>query len=184
MKKLILLFAISLSLNGLAQLYKDKSGSSVISFNSKAPMEDIEAVNKGKSDVFLKLPNGEIQMVIDMAGFKFKNGLMEEHFNENYVETEKYPKAIFKGKISEVIDFTKDGEYAVTVKGKMEIHGTSKDETIIGTLTKTGNEIKLASKFKIKVEDYNIKVPSMYVKNIAEEVDVTFNSVLEPYQKK
>jgi polyisoprenoid-binding protein YceI len=109
---------------------------------------------------------------------------MEEHFNENYVETEKFPNAVFKGKINETIDYSKDGEYPVSVTGKMQIHGETKDVTINGTLQKTGNEIKIDSKFKIKVADYKIKVPSMYVSNIAEEVDVTFSSVLEPYQKK
>jgi hypothetical protein len=184
MKKLISLFIVSLSLGSQAQIFKDKSGSSSISFHSKAPMEDIEALNKGKSDVFLKLPSGEIQMVVSMLGFKFKNGLMEEHFNENYVETEKFPNAVFKGKINEAIDYSKDGEYPVSVTGKMQIHGETKDVTINGTLQRKGNEIKVDSKFKIKVADYKIKVPSMYVSNIAEEVDVTFSSVLEPYQKK
>jgi hypothetical protein len=184
MKKLISLFIISLSLCSQAQLFKDKKDSSLISFHSKAPMEDIEALNKGESNVFLKLPTGEIQMSINMYGFKFKNALMEEHFNENYVETEKFPNAGFKGKINEAIDYSIDGEYPVSVTGKMQIHGETKDVTINGTLQKTGNRIKLKSKFKIKVADYKIKVPSMYVSNIAEEVDVTFSSVLEPYQKK
>lgn len=184
MKKLILLFVVIFSLSGYAQIYTAKSGQTSINFFSKAPMEDIEATNKGNTVVVLKASTGDIQMSISMLGFKFKNGLMEEHFNENYVETEKFPNAVFKGKINEVIDYTKDGDYTVTVTGKMEIHGVSKDVTITGSLQKKANEIKLASKFKIKVADYNIKVPSMYVSNIAEEVDVTFSSVLEPYQKK
>jgi hypothetical protein len=120
---------------------------------------------------------------------------MEEHFNENYMETEKkvevngqatYPNrnAEFKGKISEQIDYNTDGEHKVTIPGKMTIHGVTRDVTLNGTLAKKGAEITVNSKFKIKVADYNIKVPSMYVKNIAEEVDVTVNSVMVPYQKK
>jgi polyisoprenoid-binding protein YceI len=66
----------------------------------------------------------------------------------------------------------------------MEIHGVVKDVTIDGTLTVKGTELALSSKFKVKVADYNIKVPSLYVKNIAEVVDVTLNSILEPFQKK
>ncbi len=109
---------------------------------------------------------------------------MEEHFNENYMETEKYPKAVFKGRINETIDHTKDGENKVSVTGKLEIHGVTKEVTLNGTLTKEGNEFKIHCKTRIKVTDYNIKVPSMYVKNIAEEVDVTFITTLEPFQKK
>ena len=108
---------------------------------------------------------------------------MEEHFNENYLETEKFPKAGFKGKINEPVDLTKDGETKVTVTGKMEVHGVTKDETYPGTITKNGNEIIIKTKFKIKLVDYGIKVPSLYVKNIAEIVDVDVVSTLEVYKK-
>lgn len=184
MKKAICLFIILSTYIGQAQLYSAKSGLTMVSFFSKASLEDIEATNKGNTAVFLKTTTGDVQMSISMLSFKFKNALMEEHFNENYVESEKFPNCIFKGKINETIDYSKDGEYPVTVTGKMELHGVTNDVTIAGTLLKTGNELKLNSKFKIKVADYKIKVPSMYVSNIAEEVEVTFSSVLEPYQKK
>jgi polyisoprenoid-binding protein YceI len=140
-------------------------------------------VNKSAS-IVLKSSTNEIQISLSIQNFKFKNALMEEHFNENYMESEKYPKAIFRGKINEPVDYTKDGETKVTITGKMELHGVSRDVTMDGLITKTGNDLKLNSKFKMKVADYNIQVPSMYVKNIAEEVDVTFLTVLEPYQKK
>lgn len=182
MKKITLLLTILLSLNIHAQIYTAKSGGTSISFFSEAPLENIEATNKSAS-IVLKTSTNDLQMSISIQNFKFKNALMEEHFNENYLESSKYPKCVFKGKINEPIDYEKDGEYKVTVTGKMEMHGVTKDVTIDGTLTKTGTEIKLYSKFKIRVADYNIKVPSMYVKNIAEVVDVTFNSVLEPYKK-
>ena len=109
---------------------------------------------------------------------------MEEHFNENYMESQKFPNAVFKGKITEKVDFTKDGETKVNVAGKLEIHGVTKEVTLPGTVTVKGNEIKVYAKFPIKVAEYDIKVPSLYVKNIAEVVDVTVNSVLEPFQKK
>lgn len=183
MKKVIILFAASLSFTSQAQIYTAKTGSTAISFYSKAPLEDIEALNKGAS-IVLKASTNEIQMSISIQNFKFKNALMEEHFNENYMETEKYPKCIFKGKINETVDYSKEGEINLTVTGTMEMHGVTKDVTINGVLQKVGTELKLSSKFKVKVADYKIKVPSMYVSNIAEEVDVTFATVLEPYQKK
>ncbi|HRH10062.1 MAG TPA: YceI family protein [Bacteroidia bacterium] len=184
MKRLIYFSLIMLLVfNSNAQIFKAKDGGTEISFFSSSPLEDITAVNKG-AVVVLNTVSGEIQLRISIQNFKFKNSLMEEHFNENYMESQKFPNSIFKGKINEKVDYTKDGENKVTVTGKMEIHGVVKDVTIDGTLTVKGTELALSSKFKVKVADYNIKVPSLYVKNIAEVVDVTLNSILEPFQKK
>lgn len=166
-----------------AQLYKNKADGGVISFFSKAPLEDIEAINK-KVTVVMKTTTSDLQFGVTMLNFKFSKPLMEEHFNENYVESEKYPTCTFKGKIAETIDYSKDGEYRVTAKGTMTLHGVSKEVEIPGTLTVKGGNILLNAKFKLKVADYNIKVPSMYVQNIAEEVDITVNATLEPFEKK
>jgi polyisoprenoid-binding protein YceI len=183
MKRLIAVFIFFCSLNHSAQIYKAKEGGTQVTFYSKAPLEDIEALNKG-AIVVMNSSNNDIQIRITIQNFKFKNALMEEHFNENYMESQKYPTAGFKGKINEKIDYSVDGEHKVTVTGKMEIHGVTRDETYSGILTKKGNEITVNCKLKIKVADYNIKVPSLYVKNIAEVVDVEISSILEPYQKK
>lgn len=183
MKHTLLVLALFLGFYVNAQIYTAKAGATTISFFSEAPLENIEAVNKSAT-IVLKTSDNELQMSISIQNFKFKNALMEEHFNENYMETTKYPKAIFRGKINEKVDYTKEGDQKVSVTGKMEIHGVTRDVTIEGVLNKTGNDIKLNTKFKIKVADYNIKVPSMYVQNIAEVVDVTFATTLEPFQKK
>ncbi len=195
MKKVIVFALLLLSVGTVSsQIYTAKKGTTNIGFFSSASMEDIEAVNKDAS-IVLKASTGDFQIRIPIQNFKFKNALMEEHFNENYLETEKkvevngvatYPNRYceFKGKINEKMDYAKDGETKVTVTGKLDLHGVTKDVTLSGTITKEGNEYKLYCKFKIKVADYNIKVPSMYVKNIAEEVEVTFVTTLEPYQKK
>ena len=194
MKNLLLVFAFLFSIGSPAQIYMAKSGATSINFFSSAPLENIEALNKG-AIIVLKASSGEIQVRVTMRNFKFKNALMEEHFNENYMETDKkvdvdgaatYPNKYgeFKGKINETIDYTTDGETKVTLTGKMSIHGVTNDITIEGTVSKKGPDLVISSKFPIKVADYNIKVPSMYVKNIAEVVDVTINSTLEPYVKK
>lgn len=184
MKKIIVLAFILLVRNtGSAQIFMAKDGTTKISFFSSAPLENIEALNKG-AIIIMNTTSNEIQIRVSIQNFKFKNSLMEEHFNENYLESSKYPNCVFKGKINESIDHSKDGENKVTVTGKMELHGVTKDVTLDGVLTKAGTEYKIASKFKIKVADYNIEVPSMYVKNIAETVDVTVNSTLEPFKKK
>jgi polyisoprenoid-binding protein YceI len=184
MQKIIILIATIFMVNlASAQIYKAKDGGTEISFFSSSPLEDITAVNKG-AVVVLNTATQDIQFRVTIQNFKFKNGLMEEHFNENYMESQKFPNATFKGRINEKIDFTKDGENKVTVTGKLEIHGVTKEVTNEGTLTKKGNEIIVNCKFKVRVVDYNIKVPSLYVKNIAEVVDITVNSILEPFQKK
>jgi hypothetical protein len=195
MKPLVFLLGLlAFSTTTFSQIYTAKSGSTSITFFSKSPLEDIEATNKGATVVF-KASTNDVQVRITIQNFKFKNSLMEEHFNENYMETEKkvevngaptYPNryAEFKGKINEKVDYTADGETKVTVSGKLIMHNVSNDVTLNGTVTKSGSDIKLSCVFKVKVKDYNIEVPSMYVKNIAEEIEITFNSVLEPYQKK
>lgn len=177
------LFVMILTINASAQLYKGKGDASTISFFSKSPLEDIEAVNK-KVTVVMKTTTNDIQFAVPMISFKFPKPLMEEHFNENYVESNKFPTCTFKGKINETIDYAKDGEHKVTVKGTLDLHGVTKEIEASGTLTIKGNEILVSSAFKIKVADYNIKVPSLYVQNIAEVVDVKVNATLEPFVKK
>ena len=183
MKKVILSLLIVLGFTASAQMFKNKKEGSSIHFLSKSPIEDIEAVNKNPIAVY-KTETGDIQFAVVMTQFKFKSALMEEHFNENYVESEKYPQAIFKGKVNETIDLTKDAENKVTVKGSMALHGVTKDILAEGIISKKGEEIIIHSVIKIKVADYNIKVPSLYVQNIAEELDVTIHAVMEPFVKK
>lgn len=166
-----------------AQLYTGRSEASTISFFSKSPLEDIYAINK-KTTIVLKTTTNDIQFGVPMISFKFRKSLMEEHFNENYAESAKYPICTFKGKINEQIDYTKDGEYKVSAKGTLNLHGVTKELESPGTLTIKGNEIVITTTFKIKVADYNIKVPSLYVRNIAEVVDVTVNAILVPFEKK
>jgi hypothetical protein len=182
-KSILLVFVFCLFTKLEAQIYKAKDGTTAITFFSSSPLEDITASNKG-AIIVLNTGTGDVQIRVSIINFKFKNALMEEHFNENYMETEKYPNAVFKGKINEKIDWSKDGETKVSVTGKMEMHGVTRDETYEGTVTKKGNDIQINTKFKVKLVDYNIKVPSLYVKNIAEIVDVDVNSTLEPFQKK
>ena len=184
MKIRLLLPALFLAMQTLpAQIYTAKEGSTLITFFSSAPLENIEAQNKGAVIIY-KATTNDIQIRVSIQNFKFKNGLMEDHFNENYMEITKYPNAEFRGKINETFDQTADGENKVTITGTMDMHGVKKEVTLNGTITKVGSEFKIQSKFPVRVADYNIKVPSMYVKNIAEEVEVTINSTLAPFQKK
>ena len=107
-----------------------------------------------------------------MKSFKFEKALMQEHFNENYVESDKYPKAVFQGKF---LNFNLDdsSEQNVTATGKLTIHGVTKEITATGTFKISTNQIAARSKFVIRLEDYKVKIPQILWNNIAEEVEVT-----------
>ena len=107
--------------------------------------------------------------------FVFKNPMMQEHFNEDYMESAKFPKASFKGKVIGEYDVKTDGEYDVSVKGQLTIHGVSKDREIKGKIIVKGGKISVNAKFAVKVADHGIKIPSIQIKNIAEVVEVSIN---------
>ena len=181
MKKILLSAAsILLFANLSAQIYIAKT--CTISFFSKTPVEDIAGVNSSTKPL-LNSGTGDIQMKIAMTGFIFEKPLMQEHFNENYVESEKFPVAIFKGKINEKVDYTKDGEYKVTVTGKLNLHGVEKDRTIDGVVTIKGGVISLSSSFKIKFADHNVVIPGLYSGIIPEDTDVKLEATMEPFKK-
>ena len=181
MKKIFLiLIGIALSTSIYSQIYMAKNCE--ISFFSHSPIMDIKAVNKAAKPL-LNTTTGDVQIKITMTSFEFEKPLMQEHFNEEYVESEKFPYAIFKGKINEKVDFTKDGDTKVTVTGKFTIHGVEKERTIEGIVSIEGKEIIISTKFNIHVADYDIKVPSLYVTTIAEDVEVKLNATLDPFNK-
>ena len=108
---------------------------------------------------------------------------MQEHYNENYVESEKFPYATFKGKIKETIDYTKDGTHNVTMEGALDMHGVELPRTITGTVTIKGGSIAMDAKFDVKVADHKIKVPSLYSEKIAESIKVSFNTEMIVFKK-
>ncbi|GAB4454670.1 MAG: hypothetical protein OHK0036_18280 [Bacteroidia bacterium] len=164
-------------------LYIAKDKSTLITFYSDAPLEKIEGKNTSASPVF-NASTGEFQIRVPMQTFQFKNDLMKEHFNENYVESDKYPYCIFKGKLDTLKNFEEGKDVPVTMTGKMELHGVTKEIKVKGNIKKINNELIFNSVFFLKPADYNIKIPTMLTEKIAEEVKVTFNSTLIPYQKK
>jgi len=172
MKRITTLFAgICLTLSGFAQdIYSCKN--TTLSFFSATPMEDIDAItSKGVSAINVK--TGAVYFKVAVNTFKFKKSLMEEHFNENYLESDKYPTAEFKGKITDNIDLHKDGTYNVTVEGTLNMHGVDKVYREKATITVLGGKPTAESKFNVRLVDHKIKVPTLVVKNIAETVEVT-----------
>lgn len=146
-----------------------------LSFFSATPMEDIDATtSKGVSAINLK--TGAVYFKVAVNTFKFKKPLMEEHFNENYMESDKYPTAEFKGKIIDNIDLHKDGTYNVTVEGTLSMHGVDKVYREKATLTVQAGKPAATAKFNVKLADHHIKIPTLVVKNIAEVVEVTIKA--------
>jgi hypothetical protein len=181
MKKLILtISAFSLIAFGNIKaqtLYKATNVE--VSFFSKTPMEDIN----GKSITATDLINPEkkdLAFVIQNVSFQFPNKLMQEHFNEKYMESEKYPASSFRGNVQEDINLKIAGIYKVTVKGKLNIHGVAQDRTIAGTIVVNEGSITLESDFKVKNADHKIKIPSLVVTKIAEELDIKVVATLLP----
>ena len=182
MKKIMILaIALSTTLMASAQLYT--STSSDVSFDSKTPMEDIYAQTK-KAKAAVNLKTKKVLIKIKMISFKFEKPLMEEHFNEKYVETEKFPDAKFNGVILGNDTLTKNGTYAVKVKGTLEIHGVKQERTLDGTLTVADGVVDLKTDFSVALKDHKIKVPKVVVKNIAEVVNIKAHFVCAPHKKK
>jgi hypothetical protein len=154
-----------------------------INFFSSTPMEDIKAANN-ESVSFIK-SNGIINFGVIIKSFKFENGLMQEHFNENYMESEKYPKAVFEGKINniETVDFKTDGTYPLEISGKMTIHGVSQEIITKGVLTIKSGKILAAGFLQLKPEDYGIIIPALVKDNIAKVIDVNIAAEYAPYVK-
>lgn len=145
----------------------------VISFFSSTPVEDIEAVNNQVSSI-LNTENGEIAAVLLMKAFNFEKALMQEHFNEKYVESDKFPKAIFKGQLSdfETLQLSEDSKQ-VRIVGELTIHGVTNSIEVNGTISQKGSSIELFTEFEVAVADYDIKIPGAVRDNIADTIKVT-----------
>jgi len=182
MKKnlLTLLCFLTLALFTHAQdRFFTKSGK--IEFFSKAPLEDISAKNK-TAQVVLDAKSGALQFSVLMKGFEFDKALMQEHFNDDYVESDKFPKADFKGTITNnsEINYTKKGAYTVKVKGKLTLHGITKDVETTGTIKVDEDGLKTASTFNIKLSDYKISIPSIVKDKVSNNVKIVVDCKLDP----
>lgn len=172
MKYLIAIICVCQAWSANAQLFTTQSGE--ISFFSKTPMEDIDAVNKQVGSI-INSANNEVAVQMRVTNFIFPNKLMQEHFNENYLETDKYPSATFKGKIKESIDLKVPGTYAVTAAGTATIHGVSRPVELKGTLVSTGKTLALTCQFDIHLDEYKIDIPKIVFAKIAEVIKVKGN---------
>jgi len=183
MRKLLFLFLFlaALFLANTAAAQKFFTRDAKVKFNSDTPMEKIEAVNKSAS-CLLDTQSGKMAWKVLMKGFQFEKALMQEHFNENYVESSQYPNATFEGEIVNLkdINFSQDGKYNAITKGKMTIHGVTKDVEMPGVIKVSGGTVTLNSNFTLVCADYDIKIPAVVRDNIAKEIKVMVEGVLKP----
>ncbi|GAA5020350.1 hypothetical protein GCM10011506_05050 [Marivirga lumbricoides] len=155
----------------------------VAEFFSEAPLENIEARNE-KVQSIIDLSKGDVVISIPINGFVFEKSLMQEHFNENYMESEKFPKAEFQGIFTSAtpIKASRNGTYEVEVKGNLTIHGVSKPLTTKGIIKVDKNTLIATTTFFVKVADHKIEIPRIAFKNIAEEVKVTVEMKYLPFK--
>ena len=180
MKKV--LFTVIFMMTGtmviFAQKYMTRTGK--VSFDASVPAApEVKAINNEMANI-LDAKTGEIVFQVPIKSFKFERALMQEHFNENYMESDKYPKSEFKGNIVNLneINFTKDGTYTAKVTGKLMIHGVTKEISVQGTATVAGNKVLLKAKFSVKVKDYDITIPSLVTDKLGREATITLESDL------
>lgn len=179
MKKVIIIICLlPWMLTGNAQKLISKN--SHIWFNATTPLENIEAHNHQAVSI-LDPAAGTIAFNVLVKGFEFKVALMQEHFNENYLESDKYPKASFNGKINNnsEIDYKKDGTYPAEVSGDLTIHNVTRQVTTRGTIEVKNGVATAKAQFIVKPADYNISIPSVVENKIAKEVSVFVEA---PYQ--
>lgn len=145
--------------------------SAKINLYSSAPIEDIEANSNNGVSVY-NAATGELDFSVPIRSFHFPKTLMEEHFNENYMESDKFTKASFKGKIQEHPDLSKDGTYPVTATGDLQVHGVTQMRTISGNLKVSSGVVTITSEFMVKCADHHIDIPQIVFHHIAESIRI------------
>ena len=171
---LILLFSVSKAQN---RFYTKNAK---VNFFSETPLEDIDAKNKS-SVAILDTKTGTLQFSLLIKGFEFKNEEMQEHFNEDYMESDKFPKAEFKGQVlnNASVNYLKAGTYNVQVKGLLTMHGVTKEVQTNGTIKVDNDGIKANSTFNIAIADYGIKISKLVRDKIAKNIKVTVDAKLD-----
>lgn len=149
-----------------------------LTFFSDGAIEDIRAVNTRVTSIF-DAGRGDIAMLLRIKDFQFDKKLMQVHFNEKFLESEKYPKSTFIGQVSG-FDPQKNGVQRVTATGKLLIHGVTREVQVPGTLELRDKALHLKTKFKIKLADYDIAIPQIVWQNIAEEVELDLDIKFSP----
>lgn len=145
-----------------------------VAFEASVPsFEEVKAINENVTCI-LNTKTGEIASLALIKGFKFKVALMEEHFNENYMDSNRYPKATFKGIITDFkIEDLTDSAKEYSLNGKLEIHGKTKDITTIAKIKKTENGIEIETNFSVNASDFDIQIPTVVKNKVSNKINIS-----------
>lgn len=185
MKKTAILYCLLLATTFTIKaqsVYFTKNG--LISFYSQTPLENIEAKNNDVASKF-NTQSGDLEIQLLIKGFQFKKAAMQEHFNEkDYMDSDNFPKSIYKGKITDIskVDFKKNGTYPVSTEGDLTLHGVTNKIKTTGTMVVNGESVTINAAFTIKLEDYKVKVPAIVSKKVAETVTIKIDCIYQLYK--
>jgi len=171
---LLILLSVLLSTQESFAQKKYSTQTASINFRSEAELELIKAVSNDVRGIIDPATN-QFAFTINVSTFKgFNSELQREHFNEKYMESEKFPKCSFSGKLIEQIDFTKNGTHEIRAKSDLDIHGIKQMRIIRGKLTINNGTLRVESQFLIPLSDHNISIPTIVSQKIATEIQVDF----------
>lgn len=152
-----------------------------INLYSSAPIEDIKAVSTAGASIY-NAASDELAFSVAIRSFQFDKSLMQEHFNSDYMESDKFPRATFKGKLQEHIDVTKDGTYPIKVSGALSVHGITQNRTVPGTISVKNGVISMTSEFIVKCADHHIDIPQIVFHHIAESIQINVSATYNSYK--
>lgn len=180
MKRIVYFWVALFAVTTLQAQSKKVTKTGEITFEASVPaFEEVKAKSRNATFV-LNTDNGEIASLVLVKSFRFKIALMEEHFNENYIESDRYPKATFKGKIDDFkVGSLTEAAKEYTIRGKLEVHGKTKDVVIPAKIKKTGDDIAIHADFNVTVDDFAIAIPSVVSKKVSKNVAVSFDCLLK-----
>jgi len=182
MNRIILCLVLGLIFSGAGAQNRFFTKDAKINFNSSTPLEDIVA-ETNQATTIIDTDKNEVVFSVLTTSFKFRRALMEEHFNENYMESAKFPKAKFSGKIINPIDWKSEKQVTVDVKGELTMHGVAKEVTFKALITPGKGKITASSELKVTPEMFNIAIPSAVRDKIAKEVTIKIEAIYAPYQQ-
>ncbi len=184
MKSVLILYVSFFSAIGAMAQEKFLTRTGHIKFFSEAPLENIEAHNRQVTAI-VDASKGSLAFKVIMKSFEFEKAAMQDHFNKQYLHTDKFPEARFEGTLTDptALNVKKDGVYKVGVEGKLTIHGVTRDVRETGTIEVKGDNVITRAKFSIKLSNYDVKVPSDYVRKISQNIEITVDCTLSPYNR-
>ncbi|MBK8554624.1 MAG: YceI family protein [Lewinellaceae bacterium] len=178
---LLAVIALAPAVLSAQQRYYTRDAKVYFDATNKNSPERVDATSKSGTLV-IDAASGRVESAVLVKGFLFEKALMQEHFNENYMESSKFPKATFKGQITDAskVSFNKDGVYKTEIAGDLSIHGVSKPVKTTATITVKGGKISASTNFNVGLADYGIDIPSLVADKLAKEARLTIDANLEP----